>query len=61
MKVGDMVKFRCEDVDDLSYAKGLLVMIRCTIGGTHGVMWDFLDGQIGWQREHEIEEIIDEC
>ena len=55
MKVGDLVKFKGEDENDPSAAKGLLVEVRPTIAGTHGVMWDFLAGQIGWQREHEIE------
>ena len=57
MKVGDLVKFKGEDENDEGAAKGLLVEIRSSIGGTHGVMWDFLAGQIGWQRMHEIEVI----
>jgi hypothetical protein len=57
MKVGDLVKFKGEDENDVNSAKGLLVEMRVTIGGTHGVMWNFLNGQIGWQREHEIEVI----
>ena len=57
MKVGDLVKFKGEDENDPSAAKGLLVEIRSTVAGTHGVMWDFLSGQIGWQHKHQIEVI----
>jgi hypothetical protein len=57
MKVGDLVKFKGEDENDEGAARGLLVEIRSSVGGTHGVMWDFLGGQIGWQRTHEIEVI----
>ena len=57
MKVGDLVKFKGENENDFAAARGLLVEIRGTIGGSYGVMWDFLGGQIGWQREHEIEVI----
>ena len=57
LKVGDLVKFKGEDENDINCSKGLLVEMRTTISGTHGVMWDFLNGQIGWQRKHEIEVI----
>ena len=57
MKIGDLVKFKNEDENDPATAKGLLVEIRSSVGGTHGVMWDFLTGRIGWQRKHEIEVI----
>tara|TARA_B100000131_G_scaffold27433_1_gene26044 strand:- start:7760 stop:7945 length:186 start_codon:yes stop_codon:yes gene_type:complete len=57
MKVGDFVKFKGENESEPGAAKGLLVEIRTTVGGTHGVMWDFLGGQIGWQREYELEVI----
>ncbi len=57
MKIGDLVKFKGEDENDPGTAIGLLVEIRHSMGGTHGIVWDFLDGQIGWQRKHEIEVI----
>tara|TARA_Y100000310_G_scaffold313370_1_gene361667 strand:+ start:263 stop:460 length:198 start_codon:yes stop_codon:yes gene_type:complete len=61
MKIGDLVKFKGENENDPSSAKGILVEIRDTVGGTHAVMWDFLVdtgyGMIGWQRKHEIEVI----
>ena len=57
MKVGDLVKFKGEDENDPHSAKGLLVEVRPTIAGTHAVMWDFLSGQIGWQRKGELEVI----
>jgi len=61
MKIGDLVKFKGEDEKDPATAKGILIEIRNTVGGTHGVMWDFLVstgyGMIGWQREREIEVI----
>ncbi len=59
MKVGDLVKFKGENEHCRGAAKGLLVEIRESAGGTYGVMWDFLDGRTGWQREFEIE-VIDE-
>ena len=57
MKVGDLVKFKGENENDEGAAKGLLVEIRDTVGVDYGIMWDFLGGQIGWQRGHEIEVI----
>ena len=57
MKVGDLVKFKGENVNDEGAAKGLLVEIRGNVVASYGVMWDFLGGQIGWQRMHEIEVI----
>ena len=57
MKVGDLVKFKGENEHCRGASKGLLVEIREGIGGTYGIMWDFLDGRIGWQREFEIEVI----
>jgi len=57
IKVGDLVKFKGENEHCRSAAKGLLVEIRVGIGGAYGVMWDFLGGRIGWQREFEIEVI----
>ena len=57
MQVGDLVKFKGENENDEGAAKGLLVEIRSSVSGTHGVMWDFLAGQVGWQREYEIEVI----
>ena len=63
MKVGDLVKFRGENENDAGSAKGLLIEIRdCGIGGTHGVMWDFLIHAgygipIGWQLERDLEVI----
>ena len=59
MKVGDLVKFKGENEHCRGAAKGLLVEIRESVGGVYGVMWDFLDGRTGWQREFEIE-VIDE-
>ena len=57
MKVGDLVKFKGEDENEMGAAIGLLVEVRGSISGTHGIMWDFLEGRIGWQREWEIEVI----
>mgnify|MGYP001449486018 CR=1 FL=1 len=57
MKVGDLVKFKGANENDKGAARGLLVEIRGTVGGSYGVMWNFLGGQIGWQRKHEIEVI----
>ena len=58
MQVGDLVKFKGENEHCRGAAKGLLVEIRDTLGVTsHGVMWDFLNGRIGYQREFEIEVI----
>ena len=57
MKVGDLVKFKGCDESDPATAKGILVEIRTTVGGYYGVMWDFLGGQIGGQREYELEVI----
>ena len=59
MKPGDLVKFKGEDETEPGSAKGILVEIRTSVGGTHGVMWDFLGGNIGWQREYELEVIND--
>jgi hypothetical protein len=65
MKVGDLVKFKGEDENEPGAAKGLLVDMRqlypvekrYSVAGEIGVMWDFLDGEIGWQQAHEIEVI----
>ena len=57
MKVGDLVKFKGEDENETGAATGLLVEVRNSISGAHGIMWDFFPGQIGWQREWEIEVI----
>ena len=57
MKVGDLVKFRGEDENEEAAAKGLLVEIRPSVCVIYGVMWDFLNGQIGWQNENDIEVI----
>lgn len=37
----------------------VIISTRPVPAGEYGVMWDFLEGQIGWQREWEIE-VIDE-
>ena len=57
MKVGDLVKFKGEDENDEGAAKGLLVEMGPSVCGMYGVMWDFLNGQIGWQNENDIEVI----
>lgn len=58
MKVGDLVKWRKEDLEDPDSGKGLLIEIRMAgPAGEYGVMWDFLKGKVGWQREWEIEVI----
>mgnify|MGYP003661291027 CR=1 FL=1 len=57
MKVGDLVKFKGENEYCRESAKGLIVEIRDTVAGTYGIMWDFLDGQVGWQKGFEIEVI----
>jgi len=56
-KIGDLVKFKGEDENERGAAKGLLVEMRPGAGWECGVMWDFLGGQIGWQRKNEIEVI----
>ena len=57
MKVGDLVKFKGTDETEHGVGKGILVEIRTTVGGAHGVLWDFLGGFVGWQREYELEVI----
>ena len=55
MKVGDLVRFRQQP----DPAIGLIVEIRPGRAGYHGIgiMWDFLNGQIGWQARKDIEVI----
>ncbi len=55
MKVGDLVRFRQQP----DPAIGLIVEIRQGGPGYHGIgiMWDFLNGQIGWQARKDIEVI----
>lgn len=58
MKVGDLVKFRTPPMGPNDPAIGILLKIDTAAKrGYHqyGVMWDFLPGQIGWQRGNEIE------
>lgn len=57
MKVGDLVKFKGENEYCRGAAKGLLVENRDAIDCIYGVIWDFLNGQISWHREWEIEAI----
>jgi hypothetical protein len=60
VKAGDLVKFKKSKRHNFDSACGLLIEIRpAGPAGEYGVMWDFLEGQIGWQREWEIE-VIDE-
>ena len=50
MKIGDLV--RLKGIGHI----GVLVAIE---GGMFGIMWDFLDGQIGWNHSWLIE-VVDE-
>ncbi len=56
MKVGDLVRFRLQP----DPAVGIVVEIdNSPKRGRHSVAitWDFLDGQIGWQRPSTVEVI----
>lgn len=58
MKVGDLVRFRQQP----DPAIGIIVEVDNITNrarGNHcvGIAWDFLNGQIGWQTQTEVEVI----
>jgi hypothetical protein len=58
MKRGDLVKFRTPPLGPSNPAIGILIKIDTHAKrGYHsyGIMWDFLPGEIAWQRGNEIE------
>lgn len=66
MKIGDLVRFKNDDLEPLMHpARGIVVEIDIAPKrGRHqiavlwnGTGWDAMDGKIGWNKPSEIEVI----
>ena len=60
IKVGDLVKFKDEDLNDPDNGKGIVVEIKnptCCLTYEVYVAWSFLDGKIGKNWSYMLEVI----
>ena len=60
MQVGDLVKFKGEDVNDPNNGKGIVVEVKnptSSVTYEVHVSWNFLDGAVGRNFSYQLEVI----
>ena len=60
MQVGDLVKFKGEDVNDPNNGKGIVVDVKnptASVTYEVWVSWNFLDGEVGRNFSYQLEVI----